>query len=166
MEGPTPVSSLLHAATMVTLGVFLILRMSNLFAQVTSVLIWMVLIGSTTIFIVSFINVLQTDLKKVIAYSTCSQLGYMFIGCGVSDYIDTVYQLFLHAFFKSMLFLCSGYLIYICSSEQDIRKMGGLLNLFPFLYVIFLTGTLSSLGIPSVGNSVSKELIIELTGSS
>ena len=165
MEGPTPVSSLLHAATMVTLGIFIILRMSNIFAQVPSLSLYMMLIGASTIFVASVINVLQTDLKKVVAYSTCSQLGYMFIGCGIGDYIDTIYQLFLHAFFKSMLFLSAGYLIYVCSSEQDIRKIGGLLKLVPLIYVIFFCGTISSIGYFSYGNAYSKEVLLELLGS-
>jgi NADH-quinone oxidoreductase subunit L len=125
MEGPTPVSALLHAATMVTLGIFLILRMSDILAQHSYLLVWLLFIGSLTIIVVSFISVLNSDLKKVIAFSTCSQLGYMFIGCGCGEFIETVYSLVLHAFFKAMLFLAAGYIIYLASSEQDMRTIGG-----------------------------------------
>jgi NADH-quinone oxidoreductase subunit L len=125
MEGPTPVSALLHAATMVTLGIFLILRMSDILAQHSYLLVWLLFIGSLTIIVVSFISVLNSDLKKVIAFSTCSQLGYMFIGCGCGEFLETVYSLVLHAFFKAMLFLAAGYIIYLASSEQDMRTIGG-----------------------------------------
>lgn len=162
MEGPTPVSSLIHAATMVTAGIFLILRSSFLFENTPSVLLWVVFFGSITIFIASSIGVFQNDLKKIVAYSTCSQLGYMFLSCGLSGYTYSLFHLFNHAFFKALLFLTAGYIIHAISNEQDIRKMGGLVKLFPFAYIMILVASLSLMGFPFLSGFYSKEKIIDL----
>lgn len=162
MEGPTPVSSLIHAATMVTAGIFLILRCSFIFESVPTVLLWIVFFGSLTTFFASSIGIFQNDLKKIIAYSTCSQLGYMFLACGLSGYNYSMYHLFNHAFFKALLFLTAGYIIHSISNEQDIRKMGGLVKIFPFSYVMILLASLSLMGFPFFSGFYSKEKIIEL----
>jgi proton-translocating NADH-quinone oxidoreductase chain L len=162
MEGPTPVSSLIHAATMVTAGIFLILRCSFIFESVPSVLLWIVFFGSLTTFFASSVGIFQNDLKKIIAYSTCSQLGYMFLACGLSGYNYSMYHLFNHAFFKALLFLTAGYIIHSISNEQDIRKMGGLVKIFPFSYVMILLASLSLMGFPFFSGFYSKERIIEL----
>jgi NADH-ubiquinone oxidoreductase chain 5 len=162
MEGPTPVSSLIHAATMVTAGIFLILRCSFLFELVPTVLLWIVFFGSLTTFFASSVGIFQNDLKKIVAYSTCSQLGYMFLACGLSGYNFSMYHLFNHAFFKALLFLTAGYIIHSISNEQDIRKMGGLLKLFPFSYIMLLLASLSLMGLPFFSGFYSKEKIIEL----
>jgi NADH-ubiquinone oxidoreductase chain 5 len=162
MEGPTPVSSLIHAATMVTAGIFLILRCSFIFESVPTVLLWIIFFGSLTTFFASSIGIFQNDLKKIVAYSTCSQLGYMFLACGLSGYNFSMYHLFNHAFFKALLFLTAGYIIHSISSEQDIRKMGGLLKLFPFSYIMILLASLSLMGFPFYSGFYSKEKIVEL----
>src|SRR5215467_12841633 len=128
MEGPTPVSSLLHAATMVTAGVFLLLRCSPLFEHVPLFLTIIAIFGGITALFSAFIAVFQWDIKKIIAYSTCSQLGYMLLSCGFSFYYVAIFHLFNHAFFKALLFLSAGSVIHALSDEQDIRKMGGLLK--------------------------------------
>ena len=161
MEGPTPVSSLIHAATMVTAGIFLILRLSDFFINVNNIFIFIITIGAITLFFASTIGLLQTDIKKIVAYSTCSQLGYMFLSCGFQNYINSMYHLFIHAFFKALLFLTSGYIIHLLSNEQDIRKMGGLLKIFPFSYILLLIGSFGLIGFPFIGGFYSKESIIE-----
>src|SRR5690349_18345797 len=127
MEGPTPVSALLHAATMVTAGVFLIIRSSIFIEYSNKVLILLSLIGSTTAIFSGIVATFQYDVKRIIAYSTCSQLGYMFFSCGLSNYSVAFFHLFNHAFFKALLFLSAGALIHILFDDQDIRKMGRLL---------------------------------------
>lgn len=162
MEGPTPVSSLIHAATMVTAGVFLLLRFSNILDIVTYFSVVLVAVGSITAFFSSTIGLLQTDIKKVVAYSTCSQLGYMFVCLGFSSYSNGIFHLFNHAFFKALLFLTAGYVIHALSNEQDIRKMGSMLKLLPFSYMMLLIGSLSIVGFPFLSGFYSKDKIIEL----
>jgi NADH-ubiquinone oxidoreductase chain 5 len=162
MEGPTPVSSLIHAATMVTAGIFLIIRCSFIFEYVPSTLLWVILLGSITSFFASTIGVFQNDLKKVVAYSTCSQLGYMFMSCGFSSYSNSIFHLFNHAFFKALLFLTAGYVIHAFSNEQDMRKMGGLLKLLPVSYLMILIGSLALMGFPFLSGFYSKEKILEV----
>ena len=162
MEGPTPVSSLIHAATMVTAGIFLIIRTSFLFEFSSNVLMLIALFGSLTCFLASMIGIFQNDIKKIIAYSTCSQLGYMFFACGISSYNISIYHLFNHAFFKALLFLTSGSIIHILINEQDIRKMGGLFKLIPFSYMCIVVGSFSLMGVPFLSGFYSKDLIIEL----
>jgi len=162
MEGPTPVSSLIHAATMVTAGIFLLVRCSYFFSGLHSFFVFIIFIGSVTAFFSSTIGLLQTDIKKVVAYSTCSQLGYMFVCCGFSAYNNSMYHLFNHAFFKALLFLTAGYIIHALSNEQDIRKMGGLVHVLPFSYVMMLIGSLSLVGFPFFSGFYSKDKIIEL----
>lgn len=161
MEGPTPVSSLIHAATMVTAGIFLILRISNMlvltFYNNTIILI----IGSTTLFFAASIGLTQIDIKKIVAYSTCSQLGYMFLSCGFYGFNFAFYHLFIHAFFKALLFLTSGYVIHLLSNEQDIRKMGGLLKISPFSYILMLIGSYALIGLPFISGAYSKETLLE-----
>ena len=162
MEGPTPVSALLHAATMVTAGVFLIVRCAPLFECTPRVLVIIALIGGFTTFIMSFIAVCQYDIKKVIAYSTCSQLGYMFFSCGYSQYHVALFHLFNHAFFKALLFLGAGVVIHACSDEQDMRYYGGFLNFLPFSYICLLIGSLAIVGFPFLTGFYSKELLLEI----
>ena len=161
MEGPTPVSSLLHAATMVTAGIFLTLRCSFLFNYSHSLPIFIIFIGAITSFFSSVIGVTQYDLKKIVAYSTCSQLGYMFLSNGIFSYNFTMFHLFNHAFFKALLFLTSGYIIHLLSNEQDLRKMGGLLKIIPLPYICLFIGSLSLMGIPYLSGFFSKDTIIE-----
>ena len=161
MEGPTPVSSLLHAATMVTAGIFLTVRTSYLFVDVSSnIIMFIVFIGSITGFFSSLIGVTQLDLKKIVAYSTCSQLGYMFLSNGIFAYNFTMFHLFNHAFFKALLFLTAGYIIHLLSNEQDLRKMGGLIKIVPLPYVCLCIGSLSLMGIPYLSGFFSKDSII------
>jgi NADH-ubiquinone oxidoreductase chain 5 len=148
MEGPTPVSALIHAATMVTAGVFLIIRCSPLFEYAPTVLSFIAFIGAITAFFAATIGVVQNDIKKIIAYSTCSQLGYMVFACGLSGYVASLFHLINHGFFKALLFLSAGSVIHSLSNEQDIRKMGGLAKLLPFTYIAFLTGSLALIGFP------------------
>lgn len=162
MEGPTPVSSLIHAATMVTAGIFILVRCSYFFYDLNSFLVYVIFFGSVTAFFSSTIGLLQTDIKKVVAYSTCSQLGYMFVCCGLLAYNNSMYHLFNHAFFKALLFLTAGYIIHALSNEQDIRKMGGLVLLLPFPYIMMLIGSFSLLGFPFFSGFYSKDKIIEL----
>ena len=130
MEGPTPVSALIHAATMVTAGVFLIVRCSPLYEYSADVLFFITIVGSITAFFSASVGVFQNDLKKVIAYSTCSQLGYMVFACGLSNYSVSIFHVFNHAYFKALLFLSAGSVIHALSDEQDMRRMGGLISLF------------------------------------
>lgn len=162
MEGPTPVSSLIHAATMVTAGIFLIIRCSYLFEALPETLLWVVFMGSITTFFASSIGVVQNDLKKIIAYSTCSQLGYMFLACGLSGYNYSLFHLFNHAFFKALLFLTAGYIIHSFSNEQDIRKMGILYKFFPIANIMILYASLSLIGFDFTSGYYSKDKIIEL----
>ena len=165
MEGPTPVSALLHAATMVTAGVFLIIRCSPLFEYAPGVSIVMVLVGSVTAFFAATTAVVQNDIKKIIAYSTCSQLGYMIFACGFSGYSASLFHLVNHSFFKALLFLSAGAVIHGLSNEQDIRRMGGLAKVMPFTYTMFLIGSLALLGFPFLSGFYSKDLILEVAYS-
>lgn len=162
MEGPTPVSSLIHAATTVTAGIFLIIRSNLLFQWCTNLAIIIIGFGSLTAFVGSTIGLFQLDIKKIIAYSTCSQLGYMFLACGLNGYSFSLYHLTNHAFFKALLFLVGGYIIHAINNEQDIRKLGGLFKVLPFAYIGTNIGSLSLLGFPFFSGFFSKEKIIEL----
>ncbi|HEY1261515.1 MAG TPA: NADH-quinone oxidoreductase subunit L [Stellaceae bacterium] len=165
MEGPTPVSALIHAATMVTAGVFMVARLSPLFEYTPTAIGVVGVIGGTTCFFAATIGMAQNDIKKVVAYSTCSQLGYMFIGAGVSAYAAGVFHLFTHAFFKGLLFLCCGAVIHAMGGEQDMRRMGGLWRKTPVTYVTMWIGalSLSAIGVLGVGFSgyFSKDTILE-----
>jgi len=161
MEGPTPVSALIHAATMVTAGIFLIVRSSPLFEYAPNVSLIITISGALTAFIAASIGLVQNDLKRVIAYSTCSQLGYMMIACGTSGYAVSIFHLTNHAFFKALLFLSAGAIIHAVSNEQDMRKMGGLLQLLPFTYSMICIGSLSLMGFPFLTGFYSKDLILE-----
>ncbi|KAL3499591.1 hypothetical protein ACH5RR_038684 [Cinchona calisaya] len=162
MEGPTPVSALIHAATMVTAGVFMIARCSPLFEYPPTALIVITFAGAMTSFLAATTGILQNDLKRVIAYSTCSQLGYMIFACGISNYSVSVFHLMNHAFFKALLFLSAGSVIHAMSDEQDMRKMGGLASSFPFTYAMMLIGSLSLIGFPFLTGFYSKDVILEL----
>jgi len=162
MEGPTPVSALIHAATMVTAGVFLLARCSFLFEYSNTALNFIMFIGSATAFFASTTGLFQNDMKKVIAYSTCSQLGYMIFACGLSSYEVGVFHLSNHAFFKALLFLGAGSVIHAVADEQDMRKMGGLKNLLPFSYSIMLIGSLALIGFPFLTGFYSKDTILEI----
>jgi NADH-ubiquinone oxidoreductase chain 5 len=161
MEGPTPVSALIHAATMVTAGVFVLLRCSPLFELTKEVLTLVMLIGGFTAIFGAIVGTVQHDLKKVIAYSTCSQLGYMVFACGSSNYAGGAYHLANHAVFKALLFLSAGAVIHALSDEQDIRKMGGLLKIIPFTYVCISIGSFALMGIPYLSGFYSKDFILE-----
>ncbi|MHB2264674.1 NADH-quinone oxidoreductase subunit L [Aliihoeflea sp. PC F10.4] len=167
MEGPTPVSALIHAATMVTAGVFLAARMSPVFEFSQTALIFVMFIGAITAFFAATVGLVQNDIKRVIAYSTCSQLGYMFVAIGSGFYAAAVFHLFTHAFFKALLFLGSGSVIHAVSDEQDMRRMGGLKNLIPRTYWMMIIGTiaLTGVGIPAtmIGTAgfFSKDAIVE-----
>jgi len=161
MEGPTPVSALIHAATMVTAGVFLVIKCSPLFEYVPNVLAFITLIGALTAFFSATTGLVQSDIKKVIAYSTCSQLGYMFFICGLSGYHFSLLHLINHAFFKALLFLSAGAIIHSMSNEQDMRRYGGLIKLLPFTYIMLLIGSLSLMGFPFLTGYYSKDLILE-----
>jgi NADH-ubiquinone oxidoreductase chain 5 len=165
MEGPTPVSALIHAATMVTAGVFLIVRCSYLFEHSPIALSIVTVIGSMTAFFAATTGLFQNDMKKVIAYSTCSQLGYMIFSCGLSSYEVSIFHLSNHAFFKALLFLGAGAVIHALSDEQDMRKMGGLKNLLPFSYAISLIGSLALVGFPFLTGFYSKDVILEISAS-
>jgi proton-translocating NADH-quinone oxidoreductase chain L len=162
MEGPTPVSALIHAATMVTAGVFLLARCSYLFEYSPLALNFVVMIGSATAFFASTTGLFQNDMKRVIAYSTCSQLGYMVFACGLSSYEVGIFHLSNHAFFKALLFLGAGSVIHAVSDEQDMRKMGGLRRLLPFTYSIMFIGSLALMGFPFLAGFYSKDTILEV----
>jgi NADH:ubiquinone oxidoreductase subunit 5 (subunit L)/multisubunit Na+/H+ antiporter MnhA subunit len=162
MEGPTPVSSLIHAATMVTAGIFLILRFAFFFEQIPYFLLIIFFLGSLTSIISTSIGVLQQDIKKVIAYSTCSQLAYMVAACGLSAYIAGFFHLYTHAFFKALLFLSSGYIIHIMNNQQDTRKLNNIEKYTLFFNIVFFTGSLSIAGFPFLSGFYSKENIIDL----
>ena len=161
MEGPTPVSALIHAATMVTAGVFMVARLSPLFELSSSALAVVTLVGATTAFFAATIGLVQNDIKRVVAYSTCSQLGYMFVAMGVGAYSVGIFHLFTHAFFKALLFLGSGSVIHALHDEQDLRKMGGLRKVIPTTWVMMLIGTLALTGFPLTAGFFSKDAIIE-----
>jgi len=165
MEGPTPVSALIHAATMVTAGVFLIVRCSFLFENSLASLNIILVVGSITTLFSSTIGLFQNDLKKIIAYSTCSQLGYMIFACGLSGYDVAMFHLYNHAFFKALLFLGAGAVIHGVNDEQDLRKFGGLKLLLPFSYSIMLIGSLTLMGFPFLSGFYSKDTILELAFS-
>jgi NADH-quinone oxidoreductase subunit L len=160
MEGPTPVSALIHAATMVTAGVYLIARTSPLFELAPSVQDTAAVLGALTLVFAGLIALVQTDIKRVIAYSTMSQIGYMFLGVGLGAYADGMFHLLTHAFFKALLFLAAGVIIHALADEQDIRRMGGLKKLMPKTYWMFLAGALSLVGIPPFSGFFSKDPII------
>jgi NADH-quinone oxidoreductase subunit L len=160
MEGPTPVSALIHAATMVTAGVFLMARMSPLMEYAPTALAFVTIVGASTALFAATIGCVQNDIKRVIAYSTCSQLGYMFVAAGVGAYQASVFHLITHAFFKALLFLGAGSVIHAMSDEQDLRKMGGLGRLIPWTCALMWIGNLALAGIPPLAGSYSKDAII------
>jgi NADH-quinone oxidoreductase subunit L len=161
MEGPTPVSALIHAATMVTAGVFMVARLSPLFELAPTAQAFVMFIGATTAFFAATIGLVQNDIKRIVAYSTCSQLGYMFVAMGAGAYSVGMFHLFTHAFFKALLFLGSGSVIYAMHHEQDIRNMGGLKDRIPFTYLVMVIGTLALTGFPLTAGYFSKDAIIE-----
>ena len=162
MEGPTPVSALIHAATMVTAGVFLLARCSAIYEYTPFVLNLITILGASTAFFAATVGLVQNDLKRVIAYSTCSQLGYMIFACGLSNYSVGVFHLMNHAFFKALLFLGAGSVIHAVSDEQDMRKMGGLKKLVPFTYSLMVIGSLALIGFPFLTGFYSKDVILEV----
>ena len=161
MEGPTPVSALIHAATMVTAGVFMVCRLSPMFEYAPVALDLVTYVGAATAFFAATIGLAQNDIKRVIAYSTCSQLGYMFFAAGVSAYSASMFHLLTHAFFKALLFLGAGMVIHAVSDEQDMRKMGGLWRRIPITYAYMWIGSLALAGVPLFAGYFSKDLIIE-----
>ncbi|MDZ3838524.1 MAG: NADH-quinone oxidoreductase subunit L [Rhodospirillales bacterium] len=161
MEGPTPVSALIHAATMVTAGVFMVARLSPLFEQSDVALTVVTIIGASTAIFAATIGCVQNDIKRVIAYSTCSQLGYMFFACGVSAYSAGIFHLMTHAFFKALLFLGAGSVIHAMSDEQDMRRMGGLWRMIPITYALMWVGSLALAGIWPFAGFYSKDIILE-----
>ena len=161
MEGPTPVSALIHAATMVTAGVFLLARMSPLLELSPFALMAIAIVGAATAFFAGTVAITQNDLKRVIAYSTCSQLGYMFFAIGMSAYHVAIFHLFTHAFFKALLFLGAGSVIHALSDEQDMGKMGGIWRRIPYTYTMMWIGTLALTGFPFLSGYYSKDLILE-----
>ncbi|WP_421994395.1 NADH-quinone oxidoreductase subunit L [Roseococcus sp.] len=161
MEGPTPVSALIHAATMVTAGVFLICRMSPIMEYAPFALAVVTVVGASTALFAATIGCVQNDIKRIIAYSTCSQLGYMFFAAGVGLYQAAMFHLFTHAFFKALLFLSAGSVIHAMSDEQDIRKMGGIWKKIPVTYVVMWIGSLALAGIPLFAGYYSKDAILE-----
>ena len=161
MEGPTPVSALIHAATMVTAGVFLVARCSPMFEFSTTALMVVIIVGACTAFFAATVGLVQNDIKRVIAYSTCSQLGYMFFALGVGAYKVAIFHLFTHAFFKALLFLGSGSVIHAMSDEQDMRRMGGIYKYIPQTYVMMWIGSLALAGLPIFAGFYSKDAILE-----
>ncbi len=161
MEGPTPVSALIHAATMVTAGVFMVARLSPLFELAPNAQTFVTFIGATTAIFAATIGLVQNDIKRIVAYSTCSQLGYMFVAMGCGAYSVGMFHLFTHAFFKALLFLGSGSVIHAMHHEQDIRHMGGLKDRIPYTYTVMIIGTLALTGFPLTAGYFSKDAIIE-----
>ena len=161
MEGPTPVSALIHAATMVTAGVYMVARMNPLFSRAPMAMLVVAIVGAVTAFYSATIGLVQTDIKKVLAYSTVSQLGYMFLGCGVGAYAAGIFHLMTHAFFKGLLFLAAGSVIHAMGGEQDMRNMGGLRKKIPVTYWTMFIGTLAIAGIPGFAGFFSKDEILE-----
>ncbi len=166
MEGPTPVSALIHAATMVTAGVFMVARLSPLFELSPFALTVVTVIGAITAFFAATVGVAQNDIKRVIAYSTCSQLGYMFVALGLGAYGAGIFHLFTHAFFKALLFLGAGSVIHALHGEQDLRNMGGLRKAIPFTFAMMVAGTLSLTGFPFTAGFFSKDAIIDVAAVS
>jgi NADH-quinone oxidoreductase subunit L len=161
MEGPTPVSALIHAATMVTAGVFMVARCSPLFSLSPAALDVVAVVGATTAIFAATVGLVQNDIKRVIAYSTCSQLGYMFFALGVGGYGAAIFHLFTHAFFKALLFLGAGSVIHAMSDEQDMRRMGGIWRKIPFTYAMMWIGSLALAGVPFFAGFYSKDIIVE-----
>lgn len=166
MEGPTPVSALIHAATMVTAGIFLLLRTVHLLKYDEKSLLLISFLGAITAFIAATIGLFQNDIKKVIAYSTCSQLGYMTLSCGLNNYSGSLFHLMNHAFFKALLFLSAGAIIHSMLDQQDVRRMGMLLKYLPVSYLMILIGSLTIMGIPFLTGFYSKDFILEYVYSS
>ncbi|MDP9009705.1 MAG: NADH-quinone oxidoreductase subunit L [Pseudomonadota bacterium] len=166
MEGPTPISALIHAATMVTAGIFMVARMSPLFELSDTALSFVLIIGSTTAFFMGLIGIVANDIKRVVAYSTLSQLGYMTVALGVSAYSAGIFHLMTHAFFKALLFLAAGSVIIAMHHEQDMRKMGGLRKYMPITYWTCLVGCLALIGFPGTSGFFSKDSLIEAVGAS
>jgi len=162
MEGPTPVSALIHAATMVTAGVFLLCRCSPLLQFAPNVSFIITIAGGLTAFMAATTGLLQNDLKRVIAYSTCSQLGYMVFAAGLSSYSVSIFHLSNHAFFKALLFLGAGSVIHAMADEQDMRKMGGLVRILPFTYTAMVVGSMALMGFPFLTGFYSKDVILEV----
>jgi NADH-quinone oxidoreductase subunit L len=156
MEGPTPVSALIHAATMVTAGVFLVVRCSPIYEYSELALNLITIVGMTTAIFAASVALVQTDIKKIIAYSTCSQLGYMFFAAGVGAYNIAMFHLFTHAFFKALLFLGSGSVIHAFKDEQNINSMGGVWKKLPYTYVLMIIGTLALTGFPLLSGFIQK----------
>jgi NADH-quinone oxidoreductase subunit L len=166
MEGPTPISALIHAATMVTAGIFMVARMSPLFEQSDVALSFVLVIGATTALFMGFLGIVNNDIKRVIAYSTLSQLGYMTVGLGVSAYSVAIFHLMTHAFFKALLFLAAGAVIIAMHHEQDMRKMGGLRRRMPVTYWTSLIGSLALIGAPFFSGFYSKDALIDVVHDS
>ncbi len=162
MEGPTPVSALIHAATMVTAGVFLMARMSPVMEYAPTALAIVTIVGASTAIFAATIGCVQNDIKRIIAYSTCSQLGYMFFAVGVGVYQAAIFHLFTHAFFKALLFLSAGSVIHAMSDEQDIRKMGGIWKKIPVTYTVMWIGSLALAGVPFFAGYYSKDMVLEV----
>jgi NADH-quinone oxidoreductase subunit L len=160
MEGPTPVSALIHAATMVTAGVYMLARLAPVFAHSETAMLVVAIVGTVTALMAATVALVQTDIKRVLAYSTVSQLGYMFLACGVGAFGVAVFHLATHAFFKALLFLGSGSVIHAMGGEQDMRKMGGLRKKIPWTFWTFLIGTLAIAGIPPLAGFFSKDAIL------
>jgi NADH-ubiquinone oxidoreductase chain 5 len=158
---PTPVSALIHAATMVTAGVFVLIRSSPILEFAPSVLILISIFGGLTAIFAASIGLVQNDIKKVIAYSTCSQLGYMVLACGLSNYATSLFHLVNHGFFKALLFLSAGSVIHGIVDEQDMRKYGALLSRLPLTYTMILIGSMSLMGFPFLTGFYSKDAILE-----
>lgn len=159
---PTPVSALIHAATLVTAGVYLLLRSSPFIEYGPTTLIVITWVGALTAFFAASTGLLQNDLKRVIAYSTCSQMGYLFIACGLSAYDVSIFHLMNHAFFKALLFLSAGAVLHAVHDQQDMRRLGGLIAFMPFTYVSFVIGSLSLMAVPWITGFYSKDLILEI----
>jgi len=166
MEGPTPISALIHAATMVTAGIFMVARMSPLFELSQTALSFVLIIGATTALFMGFLGIVNNDIKRVVAYSTLSQLGYMTVGLGVSAYAASIFHLMTHAFFKALLFLAAGSVIMAMHHEQDMRKMGGLRKYLPVTYWTCLIGSLALIGFPGFSGFFSKDALLEAVGES
>jgi len=162
MEGPTPVSALIHAATRVTAGVFLICRCSPLLEYAPNIRFYITILGGVTAFLAATTGLLQNDLKRVIAYSTCSQLGYRVFAAGLSCYSVSIFHLANHAFFKALLFLGAGSVIHAIADEQDMRKRGGLIKRLPLTYTVIIVGSLALIGFPFLTGFYSKDVILEL----
>ena len=161
MEGPTPVSALIHAATMVTAGVFMVCRLSPMFEYSETALMVVTIVGASTAIFAATVGMVQNDIKRVIAYSTCSQLGYMFFAAGVSAYPAAMFHLTTHAFFKALLFLGAGSVIHAMSGEQDMRRMGGIFRYIPYTYMLMWIGSLALAGIPFFAGYFSKDIVLE-----